>query len=673
MAIPKEQVEKYRQLHQKLQAHRAELGPNQTRMLEIMDDAFSTGFGSQMLQGLSANMMDDIIGSMRPRSGDLKELSGLLKKHYKIKMEPGELGRLRESEAVDTYQQKNQGTAIAGQMAGTLPYMFLPGGQAAAASRLPLAYKALTQGAKAFGAGSAYGAGRAGMDAPYGEIAQAALTDGAISGGIGGGLPVAGAALKGLANLPRNIYDRVMPGRSPVDRAGNVAAYDFARKAAADDGLTWPGIADQLDATTKPMVAGQLGTNLTQLLDTAHGRAGPSRKIIEDRLNKISEGSVGRMGDDLSTLSGGNKGSYFTSLREMLQARKETGDKLYDAAYAINIEVDSTLLEVLNRPVFRQGWKRAYDMAANSGKPMKKLRMTEAGIVDDATGEAVNTIPTQVADYLKRAADNKISTGLRKGEAVDDMIKARDQLLRIVDKGNAEFKTARAFWSGEQGIIDAQKLGKNYQKLEDAEELIFEIEKMSSAEKDAFRFGMMTKLRDDIGGMVTGSPEAVAAGNKARNLLTKPKKIEMLKATFSSDKEYDQFIKSFKEEMQMESVRGQVLGNSATQTRQRWEKDWDAAINPQGSLGSWWKNIQQIKGQDRAAGTGEAASAELANILTGSADELRAMLPKLRPPVDPLGPVNIPKLPTLYPRQGVHPLMGGARGLLGDEDTSVLR
>jgi hypothetical protein len=672
MAISKEQSGEYRQLHQKLQAHRAELGPNQTRMLEIMDDAFSTGLGSQMLQGLSANMVDDVIGSMRPRSGDLKELSGLLKKHYKIEMAPGELGRLRESEAVDTYQQENPGTAIAGQMAGTLPYMFLPGGQAAAASRLPLAYKALTQGAKAFGIGSAYGAGKAGMDAPAGEIAQAALADGTISGGIGGGLPVAGAALKGLANLPRNVYDRVMPGRSPVDRAGNEVAYDFARKAAADDGLTWPGIADQLDAATKPMVAGHLGTNMTQLLDTVHGRAGLSRKMIEDRLNKISEGSVGRMGDDLSALSGGNKGSYFTSLREMLKSRKETGDKLYDAAYATNIEVDPTLLEVLNRPVFRQGWKRAYDMAANSGAPMQKLKMTEAGIVDEA-GDVVKEIPTQLLDYLKRAADNKISVGIGKREAVGDMITARDTMVDIVDEGNDAFKTARAFWSGEQGIIDAQKLGKNYQKLEDAEELIFEIEKMSSAEKDAFRFGMMTKLRDDIGGMVTGTKDAVSAGNKARNLLTKPKKIEMLKATFSSDKEYDQFIKAFKEEMQMESVRGQVLGNSATQTRQRWEKDWDAAINPQSSLGSLWKNIQRIKGQDRAAGTGEAASAELANILTGSADELRAMLPKLRPPIDPLGPVNIPKLPTLYPRQGVHPLMGGARGLLGDEDTSGLR
>jgi hypothetical protein len=232
----------------------------------------------------------------------------------------------------------------------------------------------------------------------------------------------------------------------------------------------------------------------------------------------------------------------------------------------------------------------------------------------------------------------------------------------------------------------ATELGYGFKTLKSPSAVKAEIEKMSMADKEAFRFGAMKKIQDMVGGIADDATEIGMVGNKAKNILKDNNLLGMLRATFDSKETYDAFVKGFKQEMKMKITQATATGNSKTAARLAAKENLDRVAEKHQPLDSPWSVLnplshfrkgQNILSEEAQAKAKSATTNELANILTAPPESLEKLLQQMRPPTSRLDPKQIfPGFPksigTGYPLSS-HPWTTGARGLLGDEDTSVLR
>jgi len=673
--------ESYRKFHRDLLEKKEageQFGPNQTRALKVMDNATSTGFLSQVAQGLTLNWSDDLVGNMAGDKKEMEWLSGFLKSDkiknlgYDINLTAGEIGRERESEAVDLYQQQNPGSAIAAQMIGSIPWMMMPGGQAAAGSRLPAAYKIGSQLWKGAAVGGLAGTGRASGGADVNELLGKGGMDAAITAGIGAAMPAAGGLYRGLKGLSRS-----------EGREGQAAAMELVQGELAAGRMTPEEAIVYLKSNPETGMADVL----TGLTDVTYQAGGPGQNTLGKFFGSRDKTSLSRLNKHIDDAAGGKGISLFEDLEQQIATKTETGNALYKEAYANPIQVDpeGRLLGILQRDVFKEAWGEARKEASNLGKPFE-FNLTKEGIVD-AKGALVTEIPTELIDGLKRGADSLISQNLRAGSKIaSSQMKARDALLDFADTQNDAFKQARAFWSDAESMRQATELGYSFKTLKSPSAVKAEVEKMSMADKEAFRFGAMKKIQDMVGGIADDATEIGMVGNKAKNILKDNNLLGMLRATFDSQEIYDAFVKGFKQEMKMKITQATATGNSKTAARLAAKENLDRVAGKHQPLDSplsvlnplsHFRKGQNILSEEAQAKARSATTNELANILTAPPESLEKLLQQMRPPTSRLDPKQFfPRLPksisTGYPLSS-HPWTTGARGLLGDEDTSVLR
>jgi hypothetical protein len=485
---------------------------------------FSTGAGSQMLQGLTFGFGDEAVAGMRSAMGQ-GNYEDLVKS---------------EREALRQYSEKNPVTSTAAQVAGgVLPAVFTGG-----ASLIPSVTTATTKALGPKIAGMLFGkaptvARTAGTGAVAGGATALGTTEKPIEewggevakGAIAGGATAGTLALLGkYAVMPAFQRIKQTMGYGDANKAADLAIV----RALERDGMT----PDQALAKIQGMARGEatladIGENTAALLRRSTSAPGAARRETKDVLATREAGRVPRVSDDLRTLMSGSQ-DFYTDVTDLIRKRATDAEALYNAAYSsapsFTAQSAPDIARLRNLPSFQEAMKGGARRMADQGLDISDPRNTL---------RALHETKLELDDMIERAM-----TSDRTANQARILIGMKERLLKDMEKAAPEYRVAREAFAGDSEMLTAMKEGQRIYQLPemDMRKLIDRF-KDSPSEYDAFRAGisqaMLEKLR------VAGPTADPATTVLSRDMESK------LRRAFRDDEAFDMFKQRLNEERTM--------------------------------------------------------------------------------------------------------------------------
>jgi len=485
---------------------------------------FSTGAGSQALQGLTFGFGDELVAGMRSAMGHGK-YEDLVKS---------------EREALRKYGEEHPVAATTAEIAGGIAPAVLTGG----ASLIPGAARgvAKTLGPKAAALlfGKAPTVGRmAGTGAVAGGATALGTTEKPASewGGEVAKGTVAGGATAGALGLVGKYV--AMPAFQKIKQSmgfgdANKAADIAIVKALEKDGLT----PDQAVAKIQAMARGEatladIGENTAALLRRSTAAPGAARRETKAALAGREVERIPRVSEDLRTLMSGSK-DFYTDVTDLIKKRSTDAEALYqaawDAAPSFSPATAPDIARLRNLPSFQQAMKAG------------ARRMEDQGI--DIT-DPKNTL--RALHETKLALDDMIESAMTSDRTANQakiLIGMKERLLKDMEKAAPEYKIAREAFAGDSEMLTAMKEGQRIYQLPEMEmRKLVDRFKDSPSEYDAFRAGisqaMLEKLR-------AAGPTA----DPAKTILSRDMEAKLRRA-FRDDDAFDLFKQRLDEERMM--------------------------------------------------------------------------------------------------------------------------
>lgn len=484
---------------------------------------FSTGAGSQLLQGLTLGFSDEAIAAMRSAMGQ-GAYEDLVK---------------GEREALRQYSEANPVTSTAAQIAGgVVPAVvtggasLIPGVTRAAASTMGPKAAALLFGTKptvgrlaATGAGSGAVSAVGTTEKPAGEWAEEAAK-GAAAGAAGAG----SAALVGkYVVMPGYRRLKSALGYGDTNRMADVAI----AKALEKDGLTPEAAAQKLAAFSRgEMTLADLGENTAGLLRRASATPGAARMETKAALATREVERIPRVSEDLRSLMSGSK-DFYTDVTDLIKKRGEDAQALYKAAYdaspSFTPQTAPEIAKLRALPSFqsamKDGARRMQDLGLDIGDPKNTLRALHE---------------------TKLALDDMIESAVRKGEGnqARTLIDMKNRMLRDMEQASPEYKIAREAYAGDSELLAAMKEGQRIYQLPEQEmrKLITRFQD-SPSEYDAFRSGIAQAMLEK---MRTAGP-----GTDPMKAILSRDAEQKLRRAFRDDAAFDEFKNRLAQEQTM--------------------------------------------------------------------------------------------------------------------------
>lgn len=440
-----------------------------------------------------------------------------------------------------------------GGAAAEIGGMFLSGNPAGAMARIPTLAGRVQQGV---GMGAGQGA-LAGFG--YGEGAEgsalAALGGGIVGAGAGAALPV-GITFAG---------DRIAGMRNLIGRPGDIAARNL-RNALDADGLTPAQAGAGMDAARANGVPGMLadqGENLRNLLGSVTRQPGASRRIgtevLRQRQLEQGERIEAAIARDLGPISDPNRVAA-----DLAEQARVSAAPLYDAFRAAPGASSVRLDDLMARPSFREGLKKASELAAERGDDPRSL-----GFDLDQSGEVVltQTPSWQTLDYIKQGMDdvvyankNQLTGAPQRNNKTSSVGNTRRMLVARMDAINPTYREARAAYAGpvraQESLEKGRKaLGKN------ADDINAQVERLSPFEMEQYQLGLRAAMAD----MVASRSDT---GDKVGALLGTRKKRAALARVFGGRPEFDRFIQTLEMEGTAQVTYNRAMTGSPTALNQ---------------------------------------------------------------------------------------------------------
>lgn len=485
---------------------------------------FSTGLGSQALQGLTMGFSDEAIAKLRSAMGQ-GSYEDLVK---------------AEREGLRKYREANPVSSTVAEMGGSLaPALvtgggaLIPGASRAVASRLgPRAAELLFGTKPTIGRAVGVGAGTGAVSAvgtsekPMGELPGEAL-----KGGIAGGTIAGGAGLAGqYVLMPAFRRVKTAMGYGDSNKAADLAI----ARALEKDGMT----PDQAAARLAAMQRGEatladLGENTAALLRRSSAAPGAARRDTKAALAAREIERVPRVSEDLRTLMSGSK-DFYTDVTDLIRKRSEEADALYKAAWdsaPTFTPRNSRELEALrNLPTFRTamegGSRRMADQGLDINDPANVLR-------------GLHETKLELDDMIERAMSS--DRGANQARILMDM---KEKLLKAMERRSPEYRTAREAFAGDSEMLTAMKEGQRIYQLPEMDmRKLIERFRDSPSEYDAFRAGVSQAMLERMrAGGPTADPLATIF----------PRGVEdKLRRAFRDDEAFDTFKNRLVEERNM--------------------------------------------------------------------------------------------------------------------------
>lgn len=484
---------------------------------------FSTGAGSQFLQGLTFGFSDEAVAGLRSAMGQ-GNYEDLVKS---------------EREALRKYGEENPVIGTAAEIAGGVAPAVLTGGASlipglsrTVASKVgPRAAQMLFGTKPTIGRMAATGAG-AGAATAVGT-SEKSLMEQPAEAAKGA---VAGAAVTGALGLAGKYI--MAPAFQKVKQAmgfgdANKAADIAIARALEKDGLTPDQAAAKIAAVQRgEMTLADLGENTTALLRRASAAPGEARRMAKAELAGREIERVPRVTEDLRTLMSGSK-DFYTDIQDLIKKRSTEANALYNAAYSaaptFSAQTTPDIARLRNLPSFQEamkkGAKRMEDMGMDIADPKNTLRALHE---------------------TKLALDDMIETAVRGGEGnqARTLIGMKERLLKDMEKASPEYKIAREAYAGDSEMLTAMQEGQRVYQLPELEmRKLIDRFKDSPSEYDAFRAGIAQSMLDRLR---AGGPSA----DPVKTVFPRGVEDKMRRA-FRDDAAFDAFKARLAEEQTM--------------------------------------------------------------------------------------------------------------------------
>tara|TARA_Y100001938_G_scaffold109476_1_gene149677 strand:- start:2186 stop:4162 length:1977 start_codon:yes stop_codon:yes gene_type:complete len=532
---------------------------------DLNEDASSWGnFFRTMGQGLSFGFGDEAIAGLRSAFTDETYADALA----------------QERAGVEGYRAANPGKAIAAEVAGALPTMFIPGaGQARAASLGGRLGQAALRGT---GEGALYGAGVSGTSETAGKDTIAddirSASQNALMGATGGTVMRAGTEV--LGPTLRKGAARLL-GTNEAKQTARDIVRDTARMDGSD--VVEQRIDDVSPINRQDVRLGDLTEGLQEQTAAANFMGGPGAQIIRPQLKAREAGAGARIDDALTR-----------AMRTQMSFQKYMAFELNDiskyqqlASPMYNDAFDNmTLL-----PIMDQLKKLAKDpliasKAVNKAKLLSGLDDFDLGA--NATPRTWEMIRRGLGDVIGDETDSL--TG--KTSAVGQRAAAlKREITDLMDRPEVDtaglFKTARNTFADPAALKSAMEKGHKLFRTQDTTKLgygLADIEQMTRGEKDAVLKGVAYSIKDLLN-----------KDNKAPRIMrqiTTGGRADILRALLPDESAYNQFIGKLDDELMMLETSGDILRGSRTeplrQAIQRVQKQAGGltAMSPQGFISS---------------------------------------------------------------------------------------
>jgi len=443
------------------------------------------------LQGLSLGFSDEI-------EAGLKALAG--RGTY-------EQNLAAISMAKQEFERESPGTALAAEIAGSIPLTVLGGlGAARLAAQAPsMAARispAVTGTAGAIGTGAATG-GIAGAGTAESGARLAGAGVGAGLGGALGGVaqPVArlgGAAVGRGLDIGRSI---VGAGTRDFQRRADIRLLQALQRDGISPDEAMLRLQEIQRSGYKPETIIELGgENTRRLADVVAQYPGASQAaaaLAEERM----AGQAGRIATDFREAFRVNTDALDLA-EDIIKKRDAASRPLYQQAYQEGgVIADPRFDRFIKIPQFKQAYSAARRIAA-----LDDIELPEK--ITDI--EKVGGFDLMTLDYIKRGLDDVLFLGKQPGSGIgktemSKLKERRNEFVGLIDEvGPASYQQARRAFAGPTEVVDAIEQGRDFTKL-DARELQRIYSGLSPAEQEGFRVGVYDSIRTNINKGADGS------------------------------------------------------------------------------------------------------------------------------------------------------------------------
>ena len=534
---------------------------------KVKSGGMEYGAGRAALQGLTMGFADEIEAFARPGnySDNLSKI-GIAKQ---------------------AYESANPGTALAAELAGSIPTMLLGGAglikggatllskapQAAAAIEglSPMASRVLASSVSGAGQGAITGAGTS----REGERTSGALAGGGIGAAVGTTLPMLGRGVGGVAQgmvdksqgIPvlgaiGQAAGKYIPGLT--DNFGERADLKLLQ-AIKQDNLSPEQMSGSLTAmsmgprppSAKPMTLTDVGgKNVLGLADVASTYPGQSQARAAALQAERQGGQLQRVGTDLAgAFKALGKGTVPDLSMELKQAREVAAGPLYQKAFAEGSSLASPeLIKLFARPSIQSGYKTAQNFAKEKGLP------------DLPSIDNLQSVDLKTMNMIKQGLDDVIFNAKMPGsnigkQGVGLMNETRVALLNELDRLVPTYKQARMAFAGPAALNEALETGAEFGKglaTKSVADLKSEIRKLGDSEKEHFMIGVFDSMRNNMSKSADGRDliKVVYGSNEKRQIIK-----ELV------GPEFGQLEYQMMREQVMRRTDDTIRGNSATARR----------------------------------------------------------------------------------------------------------
>lgn len=472
----------------------------------------------------------------------------------------------------------------------------------------PLAVNALRSGVAGAAVSGAHDFGNA--EGGYDKRVKKAK-DGAL---IGGAISTAIPALSAVATPIKVVASKLTP-----QRFKKTFADDEILLALQSDGITPKEAFNKFARTQKnrrlhsnsvaesPVAIVDLGENLTGLGRTVTTNPGPARKLGSEFIENRQFSQNDRINDALERgLRQKSSDGFFKTKDELIKKQRSMSEPAYKKAYSNAQEVDLTdAIKV---------WKtRADETSVSIGKQIKKAIKDIERVYRVKSPERA----LKVLNGAKQGLDDAIMKNrLKAPNLTRELTLMKRELLERVDDANPDYKSARAIYSGNAELIDAQNVGRSFAKG-DTEMSVKAFSALSKPEKEMFRKGVIQDLKEKMG-------DKQFTHNRT-SLFNTPNAREVLKAVFQKDtakfKPYKQFIDLVDTEARFVTTRNKIMGGSPTATRLAENQEFSVR-----SAGSFMEKMKDGRLSDAVIGGITKKLDEMLGVRKQDAEEIAKLL-----------------------------------------------
>jgi hypothetical protein len=590
------------------------------------------GVGRSAASGLTFNWSDELIAGYRAKNEGI----------------PYEQALKDEREAKKQFEGQYPVTAIASEIAGSIPTMFVPGLGIAKGAQVAsrIAKPAMSIGQKV-------------MASPVTQAAKVGAVQGGLSGlgesesenlfsaediasrlgsaaqGSAVGSVVGGALTKGaqvLAPAAKGVMERFSP-RMSEDVAKSRVLQDMERSGMTPQqaGAEW----ERMHNAGAPAQLFDVAPALTNRAEVIAQRPGQAGIDIAADVEQRQAGQRGRV-NKVTRDTMGVKGDFYENEEALIKALRSNADPFYEAAYQAKIptQAQAKLQSVMDTV------KEAYPEAISSAK---KLYASDGdGALGKFGTKEVSTVPGQSMksfeeipevkqwDYIMRGL-YQASTESRAGSPLsNNALAMRRKIGEILDQDVGAFKAARAVYKGDKEIVEALENGRKFSTA-DPELLKREWKDMGAGERQAYRVGALKNMRDNIFGSADTSDVTKRVGQNIDD------RREVLRVIMPNTTSARLLEESLEAEARLFKNASRITGGPATARRIAGGKDLDssdfhllgiAADVAQGKPSGIWKAMTSILSGD--ALIPEARANAIGQILrSGSPAEIRSAIDSL--------------------------------------------